>query len=770
MYKIVRSRNVLKTAIIFGALRISGVLACGPDFPLELTQVRVATLFGLSEGNFFYEAGHLIPVPTRFLAPDPSLGYGFATSHRFSVNPTRVGLETEGYTDTQSRQYHAARAAADATAAFAATPDLPLGHRHYLAGAVSFQHRHYVDARAHFNAIVDLGNDNDRLLFAHYMLGKTEYAEHGLGEEAVAAFRTLRELGYRGMADPHGLAITSLGDEAYWYLQVASSVGIGTSNEADTTFTGNFIQALELYAEQAAQEQSWNERSRQQALSENEFGYRASSSSGQSSLLMLTRQLIQHPEQRALVIDQPMVQHLLMSYFFARTPEADELWRKVAESDAGTQPDWEAYSRSRDSAGIAAPFTKALLLDELMVAMERFEAAPKFADRAAAVLYRAGDFERAARLAELSESGLAYWVRAKLALRAGDYAAATSAYAIAARNFPENEQWVEYGFGQSATVSCRVRAEAATLALSRGDYLQALDLFFQAGAAFYNDLAYVAERVLTIDELRQFVDSRMQAQPDASQSRALRSYYAELDIGSALRAILARRLMRDGQHRDALQYFDDFGERELAKAYGNALENAGRLEGIDRAKALYTAAVIARRHGMEILAAELEPDFKVYEGDFADRTRPTDPAGLLGKDESERVREHTILPDIRFSYRYIATDLVEQATALLPPRSQAYAAALCHATNWMINRAPDRAWQLYQTYIKHGAYVSFGRAFGTGRGCEDPDFPRAQALQDKQETERRIRLLKQWMPYGLGATALLAVFASTWWWKRRGTS
>lgn len=52
---------------------------------------------------------------------------------------------------------------------------------------------------------------------------------------------------------------------------------------------------------------------------------------------------------------------------------------------------------------------------------------------------------------------------------------------------------------------CRVQAEHGILELSRGDYLQAIALLTAAGSEYWQDTAYIAERVLTLDELKSFV-------------------------------------------------------------------------------------------------------------------------------------------------------------------------------------------------------------------------------------------------------------------------
>ena len=69
---------------------------------------------------------------------------------------------------------------------------------------------------------------------------------------------------------------------------------------------------------------------------------------------------------------------------------------------------------------------------------------------------------------------------------------------------------------------CRVAGEQAILALNRGDYLQAMDLLYRGKALYWADVADVAERVLTVDELKGFVDKHAPA-PTTPPSRLTRT-------------------------------------------------------------------------------------------------------------------------------------------------------------------------------------------------------------------------------------------------------
>jgi cellulose synthase operon protein C len=738
-------KSLLRKTLLVGIASASfnnGTLACGPFFPMELTKARNETLYGLIEGNFYYEAGQLAAIPARLLSRDPRMGTGFGPE-RGNFRQQRVKLETLGYTESQVLQYEQARSAKDAEGAFAAAQGLPVAHQHYLAGAVAFNHQDYAGARAHFNQIVELADNGDRLLWAHYMLAKTEYREHGLSASAIASFNTLRELAYQGVADPHGLALSSLGDEALWQLKDIEN--------SQRPFAIRFTDALALYGEQAAQERAWLEQARASGQSDYFYG----NDVGQTSLLMLARRLMQNDDERMQVIDEPQVQQLLMSYLFSRSVEADAV--AVEGTDAAYDSRWELQQISSNSAGMDQRFVRSVLLDELITAIERTNTMPTFADRAAAVLYRAGDFERAARFAALSESALAHWTRAKLALRSGDYDAATAAYAVAARSFPDESPWVQYGEENITSGICRVQAESATLALSRGDFVQALTLFHQAGDDFYNDMAHVADRVLTVEELQQYVDRNTTSSIIETDDSNL--FRAPLPLDSRLRALLARRLMRTANYGAALQYFDVSSHRADAEQYAHAMTAAQNERGIAKAQLLHEAGVLAKQHGMELLGSELDPDFAVYEGSYVDE-RGASPAPLLTvPDELQRLQQSAVMPFRRFSYRYVATDLFEQAAALVPERSQAFAALLCHATNWMIHLDPARAQTLYRSYLDKGAYVAWGRAFGRGQGCEEPDFARAEALQNRQAREHRLQLLKQIFPYAATVAGVLVVAA-----------
>ena len=95
------------------------------------------------------------------------------------------------------------------------------------------------------------------------------------------------------------------------------------------------------------------------------------------------------------------------------------------------------------------------------------------------------------------------------------------------------------------TPVCRIHAEQAILALNRDDYLQAMWLMYQAKENYWPDVAHIAERVLTVNELIAFVDKYVPA-PSPSDLNMPKNAGRE-SADARLRNLLARRLMRTGQ-------------------------------------------------------------------------------------------------------------------------------------------------------------------------------------------------------------------------------
>ena len=105
--------------------------------------------------------------------------------------------------------------------------------------------------------------------------------------------------------------------------------------------------------------------------------------------------------------------------------------------------------------------------------------------------------------------------------------------------------------------------------MARGDYHETLAQLYPFSSTYWGDVAHLAERVLTASELRAFVDRVATETPP--KTPAVWGW----DYRQRLRALLARRLVREGRAGEALAYFDD-EQRERVQAYRMALRDASR--------------------------------------------------------------------------------------------------------------------------------------------------------------------------------------------------
>ena len=137
------------------------------------------------------------------------------------------------------------------------------------------------------------------------------------------------------------------------------------------------------------------------------------------------------------------------------------------------------------------------------------------ADRLAWLMYQGGRFDDARRWAGRADQNtpMTLWVNAKLLLRDGKFEPAMKLLARAAKKFPTNEEWAvnwpndpnENGDDDDRLLPAeQIDGEMGAIALSRGQYVESLDLLLKG--RWLDDAAYVAERVLSADELTAYVD------------------------------------------------------------------------------------------------------------------------------------------------------------------------------------------------------------------------------------------------------------------------
>lgn len=682
------------------SLPLGSALACGPDFPMRLLDNRAQTLADLPEGSFSFEVSRLGKTIAGLKNVTAATHNPNDYAEDNAAELARDQAQQVGLSAEQQALVKHLRGLSDAHQAEEQGASLPVEIRLYVAGAVAFATGDHQLATEYFNQVLALPADQRplRSTWAAYSLGRIAFVMSNEAhnriealEQARSAFRQARQLSIDGFSDPLELGVASLGEEA----RVLRSAG-------------DWSGAIELYEAQ------------------NLHG----SAVGYTSLKQVMNELAELPEaDLAKLLQQRAVQQLVTASLVSR-----QGW------SFGEQP---ANERKLVT----------LLQNSTRGSLEN-------ADRLAAMSYQQGDYASAKVFLEnAGDGGLAWWLRAKLAVRDGDTTAAAAAYAKAAQAFPQNEDWgyrrtPDWAF-ETVQPKCRVEGESAILALQRGEYLQAFMQLYRSNSIYWFDAATVAERVLTVDELKQYVDQNVPAPPPLTQQE--RDNYVPLSVAANLRNLLGRRLLREGHYEQAYEYFDNRELQNKARHYGEqrlAAESAWWPT--RRASALFLAASAAREWGMEILGYEMAPDYATFAGNYSLESAELKVGPLVSQAEVQLQLASAAQPDQRYHYRFVATALASRAADNLPHTSHAFAAVLCNAYSW--NSSLEEQSAFYQRYVKEGPYVLWAADFG--HHCAYPDFANADKRYVTQVTDAvRATLRPYKWPVQIGAIVLVTAIA-----------
>ncbi len=434
-------RQPLLALSLGAALLTPAAQACGPDFSLRLLGDRAQTLAELPESSFTFEISRLgtaiaglKPAAQATLQP-----YGGDSSQLYIEQ--RQQIEQLELTPAELSRIQQLRSLTDARQAEAEGADLAAELRLYSAGAVAFAQNDDALAAEYFRRVLALPASERvrRSSWASYSLGRNlarsvdpEYAQASPENLSPEQIEQARHTAVEAAKAAFQLTRKVVAEGADDPLEL----GVASLGEEARLYKdeGDWALAIRLYASQA----------------------RLDSMTGYSSLKMLAGELTALPQEQLIqLLHQLEVQQLLTAYLSSQVGWfSDE------------QPDSE-----QQLAALLQRSDIALLAN---------------ADRLAALSYQYGNYPSAAAfLAHAGDSGLAWWLRAKLALHAGDKETARAAYAKAAKAFPADEDW---GSRRGANWDlerlkphCRVEGENAVLALERGNYLEAFEQLYRSG-------------------------------------------------------------------------------------------------------------------------------------------------------------------------------------------------------------------------------------------------------------------------------------------------
>jgi tetratricopeptide (TPR) repeat protein len=415
-----------------------------------------------------------------------------------------------------------------------------------------------------------------------------------------------------------------------------------------------------------------------------------------------------------------------------------DVLEKIAKNDTARKV-ITAYVISRGGVynwRFSSPLTKRWL-----EAVEAAEVFVEEADRLALAAYQTGEMETAGSWLDVAppDSNTTRWVRAKLLLHDGKVAEAAEHLAFIARRFPPIRHPRRDGYAYAREpIEMRVRGELGALYLARRQYIEALDVLLRGG--HWEDAAYVAERVLTPDELIEYVNLKWPPPEQDGRSFMGRRNTGPYWFGVRIRYLLARRLSRLGWWDEAWAYYPTKWQSRF-DAYTQAVHDGEneRLSKEERAAALWKAACIARYEGMELMGTEVEPDWFFYAGSFqrnpASLTRGSaeyaEQARLVSSsaDEQQRIEQHVTEPEMRFHYRYKAIDFGWRAAELMPDDSDETARVLCIAGSWLAKLDPQAADRFYKAMVIRCGKTELGREADKLRWFPKIEIDKGQLLQ-----------------------------------------
>ncbi|HYV27277.1 MAG TPA: hypothetical protein VFA77_07070 [Candidatus Eisenbacteria bacterium] len=560
---------------------------------------------------------------------------------------------------------------------------VPAEFADYLRGASAYHRGETNVAREIWQRLLErpAAERRYRSTWAAFMLGKTWVDVEP--PKAIAYFQQVRALAKQRFPDSLGLAAASYGWEARAHLK-----------EKD------FRQAIDLYLS----------------------GLAAGDGAASLSLQFVARE--------ALHASPAMLQSL------ARHPQARRVITSFIISDSH-------YWGNSEGEATASPE---------QIWLEAVEAAGvkdvELAEQLALASYQAGQMDKAQRWIRRArkDSPVAQWLQAKLWLRDGKINQAAALLAKVTRLIPVEDHGtnepphdkLEHNLimPDEQKVGNQVLGELGVLHLTRSEYVQALDALLHAG--FWTDAAYVAERVLSVDELKTYVDRHWPLASADAQEKEIQEDQSESDravnqetLRNQIRHLLARRLTRLSRGIEAREYFPDEWQQHFDHlAQGLLIGHDESKPDAERAAAFWQAARIAREHGLDLLGTEVEPDWRVRHGQYAEpdigsiraatppierfgdayseREQPTLKLVTASEDERARVARFAADPYRRFHYRYLAADLGWAAAIFMPNNSEDTARVLCTAGSWLKARDPEAADRVYKSLVRRCGKTEIG--------------------------------------------------------------
>lgn len=705
---LVNSRAVGECLIVFGLLFSQSVqtFGCGPDFPNQLLDRGDDAVLAAPIASFDRELKRMQLEPSDFEAVLTTNDYAIeaveadlADLHS-ALRKTKLSeAEQEEIIfnyGTQRSNLLSSSVDIDTNQAEPSEPGgigvvptgLPDEFTDYFLGCNAWRTDRTNEARTAWTRLLERTPKERHYhsTWAAYMLGRSWQGEDP--DKAIQYFQQVRSLEKAGFIDRLGLAAASLGWEAQEELHQK-----------------HFDRAIELYLQQ----------------------FNSGDPTARISLRFAAAAALRGTDEQLIDLAtnaecRRVVTALLISY-----RSLESFYDDDSEKVSDTEP--QVMARWLDAVE-AAKVTDVESAEQLALAA-----------------YQSGHLDIAERwILRATPTPVTQWLQAKLLLYTGRVDDAAALLEKVARYFPEDEGATNRpppnelkdnlympGFTYVSSdiyPADQTLAEVGVLRLARREYAESLDALLRSG--FWMDAAYVAERVLTLDELKSYVDRNWPAVESTNVTATAeqeRLPLQPLDIRREIRYLLARRLTRMERANEAFEYFPPEQQTNFQTLVEKlSIDGNGESSANDRADALFAAARMMHAHGMELIGTEVEPDWHINQGDFEDgisvASRATNAPNtflVASQDELQRATEHTVVPDLRFHYRYEAASLAWKAAGLMPNNTDQTARVLCIGGTWIKVRQPEMADVFYKSLVRRCRKTDIGRLADRMRWFPDLD-------------------------------------------------
>jgi len=528
---------------------------------------------------------------------------------------------------------------------FIPTVGLPDEFADYFEGAVAWAdpaRTNQEAARESWREVLNLPAPERRFksTWAAFMLGKSWQKENPA--RAAPFFQRTRELSGRGFADSPGLAAASLGLEAQCECLL-----------------GNFAAALPLYLE------LWAAGDAAAGVSLQAAAIAAVKNENNTALAALARNSAAQRVVTACLISHP-------------PPGGTAAGREVGGK-------WLAAAEAAGAPDAASAEALALLACQV----EDWEAAQRWDDR-------------------VLGTPLSQWLLGKLLLHSGKVSQADALLGKVTALFPlqpppkdgsaplrEHLHMPTVGVDTNEVASLipaprEILGELGAADLAMGRYRESLDAFARSG--FETDATYVAERVLTVAELKDYVEQNCAAGAD--------------DLAEGIRNRLAQRLARLHRTDEARAYYSaSVMPDAVALAQALARSTDTSLSAEDRAASFLAAAILTQSKGMALFGKDAHGT-NAADGIFSARQR--DSVLPPSQDESRRARESAPESDEESHFPFQAAELAWQAALLMPDNSGDTARVLCQAGTWIKSLDPKKADVFYKALVRRCRRTAIG--------------------------------------------------------------